>query len=160
MWIAQQVGMGRIDEAEHAAGQSFVIGAVLAVLAAAIGYFFAGPLAALVTGDAVVGELAAVYVRITFLTFFLFIASQIFTSVLAGAGDTTTPLLINLLTTPVGIVAQFVLTFGAFGVRRLASPASHGGRPSVGCPASALRCGRFYGSLSGARSTTTPDSRR
>jgi putative MATE family efflux protein len=147
MWIAQLVGMGRVDDAEHAAGQSFVIGAVLAVLAAVVGGFFAEPLAVLVTGDAVVAELAAIYVRITFLTFFLFIATQIFTSVLAGAGDTTTPLLINLVTTPVGIIAQFALAFGAFGIPALgmagiAWGAAVGGLSGIGIALWALFTGR------------------
>jgi putative MATE family efflux protein len=119
MWIARLVGMGQIEGAEHAAGQSFVIGAGLALVAAVLGAFFAEPLVALVTRDAAVAELGAIYLRITFLTFFLFVAGQTFGSVLAGAGDSTTPLLVTLLTTPVGIGAQWVLTFGGFGIPAL-----------------------------------------
>jgi putative MATE family efflux protein len=116
MWIARQVGMGRVDEAEHAAGQSFVIGGVLAAVAAVAGAFFAEPLVALVAGDADVAALGVPYVRITFLTFFLFVASQLFAAVLVGAGDSTTPLLVTLVTTPVGIAAQWLLCFGGFGI--------------------------------------------
>lgn len=118
MWVARLVGMGQIDKAERAAGQSFVIGAALGLLAA-VGGVFAEPLVNLVMRDPAVAELGAIYLRITFLTFFLFVAGQTFSSVLLGAGDSTTPLLVTLLTTPVGIAAQWVLTFGGFGVPAL-----------------------------------------
>jgi len=118
MWIALQVGRGRLDAAEHAAGQSFVIGAVLASVAAIAG-LFAGPLVNFVTDDPNVVPLGVVYIRITFLTLSAVIATQVFTAVLMGAGEATTPMLITVLTTPISIAAQWILTFGGFGLPAL-----------------------------------------
>jgi putative MATE family efflux protein len=118
MWIALQVGRGHFDAAEHAAGQSFVIGAALAVAAAVAG-LFAGPLVNFVTEDPAVVPLGVVYVRITFLTLSAVIATQVFSAVLMGAGEATTPMLITVLTTPISIAAQWVLAFGGVGMPAL-----------------------------------------
>jgi putative MATE family efflux protein len=147
MWIAQQVGAGRVEAAEHAAGQSFLIGGVLSGIAAVAGGVFAEPLVAWVTGDPEVAALGVPYVRITFLTFSLFVASQVFGAVLLGAGDSTTPLLVNLVTTPVGIVAQWALAFGklgmpALGISGIAWGAAMGGLSGLGISAWALLSGR------------------
>lgn len=146
-WIAQHVGRGLVEEAEHAAGQSFLLGAVLALAAALAGAFFSEPLVAFVSGDAAVAELGVIYVRITFLTLSAFIGSQIFAAVLTGAGDSTTPLIINLLTTPVGIGAQWALTFGllglpALGIAGIAWGAATGGLVGIVVSAWALLTGR------------------
>ncbi len=115
MWIALRVGGGQLEDAERAGGQAFVIGAALA-LAAAVAGLFAGPLVAFVAQDPTVIALGTVYVRITFLTLSAVIATQLFTSVLMGAGESTTPLLITLGATPLSIAAQWIFTFGGFGI--------------------------------------------
>ena len=118
MWIAQAVGRGSLDAAEHAAGQSFWLGAALSGMAL-VGALFAEPLVGWVTTDADVAALGVPYIRITLVTFFLFVVAQLFGAILLGAGDSTTPLLVNLVTTPVGILGQFALAFGAFGLPAL-----------------------------------------
>ncbi|MEE2673071.1 MAG: MATE family efflux transporter [Myxococcota bacterium] len=147
MWIARHVGEGSVEEAEHAAGQSFLLGAVLALAAALAGAFFTEPLVAFVAGDPAVAELGVVYARITLLTLSVFVASQIFSSVLAGAGDSTTPMIVTLITTPVGIGAQWALTFGwhgipALGIGGIAWGAAAGGVVSIGMFAWTLLTGR------------------
>jgi putative MATE family efflux protein len=54
-------------------------------------------------------------VRIVFFTFFVMIASQIFATVLNGAGDTTTPMITSFIVTPVSIFMEWALTFGHAG---------------------------------------------
>lgn len=115
MWIALKVGQGRLEEAERAAGQSFVVGAVLGV-AALIAGVFVEPLMNFVSQDPDVVALGTVYMRITFFTLSAVIATQLFSSVLMGAGESTTPMLITLLTTPLTIAPQWILTFGGFGI--------------------------------------------
>ncbi len=115
MWIALRIGAGLLEDAERAAGQAFVIGAALALIAAVAG-LFAGPLVGLVSQDAAVVALGTAYIRITFFTLSAVIATQLFTSVLMGAGESTTPLLITIASTPLSIGAQWVLTFGGFGI--------------------------------------------
>lgn len=116
MWIARAVGMGRSDQADHAAGQTLVLGAGLALLAALVGGSFAEQLVAFITRDPGVVALCVPYVRISFLTLSAMIGVQLFNAILTGAGDTTTPMLITFITTPVSIAAQWVLSFGAFGI--------------------------------------------
>ena len=146
-WIARYVGQGDVAEAEHAAGQSFLLGAALALAAAVAGSLFAEPLVSLVTGDPAVAAVGVGYLRITLLTLSVFIAGQIFGSVLTGAGDATTPLLVTLITTPVGIGAQWVLAFGHFGAPALgidgiAWGAAVGGLVGLGVSAWTLLTGR------------------
>jgi putative MATE family efflux protein len=115
MLIARMVGAGRIDGAEHVAGQSFLLGGILALIAAVIGGLFPGALVRLIAQDPEVISFATTYVRIVFLTFFVMIASQIFATVLNGAGDTTTPMITSFVVTPVSIFMQWALTFGNAG---------------------------------------------
>ncbi len=119
MMIARLVGAGQVERAEHVAGQTFVLGAVLALVAALIGGLFPEPLVRLIARDAEVIALATVYVRIVFLTFFVMISGQIFSTVLNGAGDTTTPMITSFVVTPVSIVAQWSFTFGHLGLPEL-----------------------------------------
>ena len=120
MMISRLVGAGQVDRAEHVAGQSFVLGAGLAGIAALSGGIFPETFVRLIATDPDVIALATVYVRIVFLTFFVMIASQIFSSVLNGAGDTTTPMITSFIVTPVAIFWQWALTFG------------HAGLPAIG----------------------------
>jgi putative MATE family efflux protein len=119
MMIARFVGGGMIDRAEHVAGQTFVLGFALALLAAAIGAFAPEALVRLIARDPEVIALATVYVRIVFLSFFLMIAGQLFATILSGAGDSTTPMLTSFVVTPVSILAQWSLTFGHLGLPEL-----------------------------------------
>ena len=165
MWIARQVGMQRVEDAEHAAGQAFLLGAALAVIAAIAGGFFAEELIRAVATDPAVIAAGAVYVRITFLTLSAFIATQIFSAVLLGAGDSTTPLVITLLSTPVSITSQWALTFGAFGLPALgiagiALGAAVGGLFGVAIGGWALLTGRCRVHLRGRHFVPDPPTLR
>ncbi|MCP4004181.1 MAG: MATE family efflux transporter [bacterium] len=115
MLIARFVGAGSIEGAEHVAGQTFLLGILLALFTAVIGFLFAEPLVALVMRDPEVQALATTYLRITFATLTFTIMVQSFSSVLNGAGDSTTPMLISFVITPMGILGEYTLAFGHFG---------------------------------------------
>jgi putative MATE family efflux protein len=115
MMIAQWVGMGRDREAEHVAGQSFLLGAALAGVAAVTVGAFPEFFVSLVARDPAVIESGATYVRIVFLTLIVMTSSQVFASILNGAGDAVTPMLVGLIQTPIAVFAQWVLAFGHFG---------------------------------------------
>jgi putative MATE family efflux protein len=119
MMIARLVGSGQVERAEHVAGQTFVLGAALAAIAALTGGLFPEPLVRLIAKDPEVIALATVYVRIVFLSFFVMISGQIFSTVLNGAGDTTTPMITSFIVTPVSMLAQWSLTFGHLGLPEL-----------------------------------------
>jgi putative MATE family efflux protein len=119
MMIGRLVGAGQIDLAEHVAGQTFALGGALWVVTALAGLLFAEPLVALVAPDPAVVEVAAVYVRISFSLFLLGVTGQLAAAILNGAGDTTTPMLIAFVVTPVSLFAQWVLAFGNLGMPAL-----------------------------------------
>ena len=119
MMIARLVGMNQVDGAEHVAGQTLVLGAGIALLSALVGGFFAVPMISLIARDPAVVELGTIYVQITFLTLSVTILSQLLASVLNGAGDTTTPMLVIFLQTPIAICAEWALAFGHLGMPAL-----------------------------------------
>jgi putative MATE family efflux protein len=147
LWIARHVGEGRLDAAEHVAGQSFVVGAAIATLGVLTCGLFPGTFAAWVTPDPEVLALATRYVRIVFLLIGLMVAMQVFHGVLQGAGDATTPMLVTFLVTPISIGAEWALAFGhlgfpALGITGIALGASLGGLCGLGVAGWALFSGR------------------
>lgn len=119
MWIARFVGEGRVDAAEHVAGQAFVLGGGIALLGLLSCGLFPDFFVGLVIRDPEVAALAASYLRITFFALGLMVAMQVFSGVLQGAGDATTPMLITLLVVPISILAEWSLAFGHFGLPAL-----------------------------------------
>ena len=147
MWIARFVGMGRDEQADHIAGQTLLLGAVLALVAGIIGGGFAEELVSFITQDAGVAALCVPYVRITFLTLSVMLGVQLFGAILTGAGDTTTPMGISLVTAPVSILAQWALAFGHFGfpelgIRGIAWGTAVGGAVGIAIALWALFTGR------------------
>lgn len=147
MLIARSVGAGSVDAAEQVAGQTLLLGVAFAGICAILGLFFAEPLVALVVRDPAVVPLAVVYAQITMVTMFTMIFGQLGGAVLSGAGDTTTPMLISLLMTPVSIVAEWALAFGhlglpALGITGIVLGAALGGAFGVGVTFWALWSGR------------------
>jgi putative MATE family efflux protein len=119
MFIARMVGARQRDQAEHVAGQSLLAGALFWVAAAAGSLFFVDPLAALMSPDRDVAAGIAVFAHLTFALLIGPIAMQLGSSVLAGAGDATTPMLANVLSAAVMLLAQYGLAFGELGMRRM-----------------------------------------
>ncbi|MCH2170126.1 MATE family efflux transporter [Myxococcota bacterium] len=115
MMIARQIGAFRVDQAEHTAGQSFLIGGGLAGVAAIVGALFPEPLISLIARDPEVIAFGTIYVRIIFTTLAATVAVQVFGAVLGGAGDTTTPMVISFVVTLASIAAEWVLAFGHLG---------------------------------------------
>jgi putative MATE family efflux protein len=147
MVISRLVGEGRVAAAEHVAGQTFVLGLCFSVLCALIGGLFAEPLVGLVVRDPGVIPLAVVYVRTAFLVLGGTLFIQLGSSVLNGAGDTTTPMFITLLMTPVGILGEWTLAFGnlgapALGIMGIALGAGVGSAAGLAIMAWALASGR------------------
>ena len=117
--IGRSVGEGRIDSAEHVAGQIVILGAAFAILVAAVGIPFAGAmLGELNVSPEVLAE-GIPYLQITLLLNFGFVFLILFSAILQGAGDSATPLGIALLQTVVSLVAEWILIFGKFGAPQL-----------------------------------------
>ena len=91
MMIARFVGAGWSSGRSTSRARPSSLGAALAPdRRARPAALFPETLVRLIARDAEVIALATVYVRIVFLTFFVMISGQIFSTVLNGAGDTTT----------------------------------------------------------------------
>lgn len=147
MMIARLVGESNVEGAEHVAGQTLVLGFGVAVFCAFVGGLFPGFLVSLVARDPEVIALGTIYLRITFLMLAATVFVQLFGSILTGAGDTTTPLVITLATAPVTLLLEWALAFGrwglpALGIAGVALGAGLGGLVGVAISFWALFSGR------------------
>jgi putative MATE family efflux protein len=118
MLVARLVGAGRMDQAEHVAGQVLVTAAGICILIALLG-LFPEALLALLTTDPEVVVTGAPYVQLTFFLMFGQVFGMMVSFILTGAGETTTPMIISLVTTPIAIFAEWCLIFGHFGLPAL-----------------------------------------
>jgi putative MATE family efflux protein len=117
--VAREVGAGRLEEAEHIAGQAIAVGVVVSAVIAAIGVSFPETLFALPGPDPNFSPYGVPYVRLVFLLNFGVVGTLLFSGILGGAGDTTTPLLVQLIQFSVAILAEWMLIFGNLGAPEL-----------------------------------------
>jgi putative MATE family efflux protein len=118
MLVAQLVGSRRGEEANHVAGQAFVLAFLICIAIACIGQF-PQALIGLLTRDADVIASGAPFVRVAYGFMFAQIFGMIFSFVLSGAGETTTPMLLSMISTPLTIALEYALIFGHFGAPKL-----------------------------------------
>jgi putative MATE family efflux protein len=119
MLIAQQVGRGALERAEHVAGQTLLLGAALAAVAALAGLLLAEPIVRVVAPDPAVVDLAVAYLRVTFAFLFGTILVQLGSGILSGAGDAATPMAVGFLVAPLSLLGEWALGFGHLGLPRL-----------------------------------------
>jgi putative MATE family efflux protein len=117
--IARAVGAGDLERAEHLAGQAIALGAGVSLFGALVGGLLPGQLFSLPGPDASFYPYGVPYVRLVFLLNFGVVGTQLFGAILGGAGDTTTPLLVQVVQTGVAITAEWVLIFGHLGLPAL-----------------------------------------
>jgi putative MATE family efflux protein len=117
--IARAVGAGDVEGAEHIAGQAIALGATISLSIMVIGGSFPDFLFSLPGPDPSFREYGVPYVRLVFLLNFGLVGSLFFNSILTGAGDTTTPLMVMLLQSTMAICGEWVLIFGHFGAPAL-----------------------------------------
>lgn len=117
--VSRSIGAGNKDGASHAAAQATVLAAVLGVVTAAVGLLAMRPLLDLLGASPEVGDLGAVYLRITLgcsaTMTVLFVAN----SAIQGAGNTIIPMTTMMLANVINIVLDPVLIFGLLGFPRL-----------------------------------------
>lgn len=118
MMIAIQVGRARLDEAEHVAGQSFLVTGCLALLAVATVGLFPRFFVSLIVHEAAV-PMAETYARITFVFFAFNMFTQAANGILVGSGDATTPMIVGFVQMPVAIFFEWALAFGRLGLPEL-----------------------------------------
>ena len=119
MLIARSVGERDDEAAARVAGQTLVAGASLWLVATVAGLFFAEPLVRIVTDDPAVVALGAAYVRVAFPFLITAIYTQLITGILAGAGESTTPMIVGFIGTPLMLFGEWALGFGKLGLPAL-----------------------------------------
>jgi putative MATE family efflux protein len=124
--VARAIGAGERERAEHFAGQSLALGAGVALFSAAAGALAPEWLFSLGGPAPQFYEQGVPYVRWVFLLQGGLVFTMLFGAILGGAGDTTTPLLVQIVQTAAGIAASYLLIFG------------HAGLPTLGVRGAAL----------------------
>jgi putative MATE family efflux protein len=117
--IARAVGEGRIEAAEHVAGQTVVLGGMLALVLAAAGALFPGFLFSLPGPEPGFITYGVPYVRWAFVLMFGFVGAMLVSGILTGAGDTATPLFLTAVHIGVALFAEWCLIFGHLGAPAL-----------------------------------------
>jgi putative MATE family efflux protein len=113
--VARHIGAKEPDRANLMARQSFMLAVVLSI-AFTIAVFFAAPyIMDWMGADDEVKVIGASYVRISTSTFGFAIVSMIMNGVLRGAGDTKTPMRVNIVANLVNVVFNYLLIHGKFG---------------------------------------------
>lgn len=116
--VARHIGANEPQEANLVARQSFILAVLLSLVFTATAYLVAPKLMIWMGADAEVQEIGANYIRISTSTFAFTIVSMVMNAVLRGAGDTKTPMRVNIVANLVNIVFNYLLIFGHFGFPR------------------------------------------
>lgn len=117
--VARSIGSGHVEEANRAANQAFLLNVALSVIVAAFGYWFAGDLLHLMGGEESVVAYGLAYAKIIFLSTAFSTISTALSATLRGAGDTKTPMKINVLANILVVVLGFPLIYGLWGFPKM-----------------------------------------
>ncbi|MCL6451677.1 MAG: MATE family efflux transporter [Acetobacteraceae bacterium] len=117
--VARSIGAGRQEEANAAARQSLALCAVLAVVLSTGGFLAARHIMTFMGAGPDVMEKGTVYFRLASVALAFNALSLCLTAVLRGAGDTTTPMRINVVADTVVLVVGLPLIYGLGGLPRL-----------------------------------------
>lgn len=117
--IARAVGGGNIKEANRAAEQAFTFNVVLSILVVALMIPLTEPILLLMGAGPEVLADGIPYGQIMFLTILFFSLSMGLSAALRGAGDTRTPMKINVLSNLLVILVGFPLIYGHLGLPAL-----------------------------------------
>lgn len=110
------------DENKKAASvlqQSVLLSIIFSFVFASIFYFFAPSLLTLMGGESEVVRLGTGYLRVMTPGFVFMVLAFIVTAALRGAGETKTPLKVNILVNILNILGNYLFIFGNFGFPRL-----------------------------------------
>jgi putative MATE family efflux protein len=110
--VARRVGAQDQEGADHAAGQTIVLGMSISLLLGGFGLLFARPLLQLMGADAEVMPLGMTYLRITFLGSFTWVLVYVINAMIRGAGNARLAMRVLVLTTAVIVVSEPVLVLG------------------------------------------------
>jgi MATE family multidrug resistance protein len=117
--IARFIGAREPDRANEVLRQSILLGALIGIIATALGLSLAGQAVALLGAEADVIGLGSSYLRVVSSIFLFSTLMFIGNASLRGAGDTRTPLLVMLVVNGLNIVVAWTAINGPFGLPQL-----------------------------------------
>lgn len=117
--IARSIGAKEYDTADEAAKQSFMVNGALAVIFSILGYLYAEPILLFMGAGEDVLPSGLIYFRIISLTFGFSSLSMGISAMLRGAGDTRTPMRVNMIANVVVVLLGYPLIYGFFGFHGL-----------------------------------------
>ncbi|MGI6642510.1 MAG: MATE family efflux transporter [Bacillota bacterium] len=112
---ARAVGAGNSEEAGQVTGQSIVIAFIFGSIISLVGFIKAEWIVTFMKADDAVRAIGTDYVRAMMPGMLLFFVFTIATGALRGAGDTRTPMFINLGINALHILTNYILIFGHLG---------------------------------------------
>ncbi|WP_171691925.1 MATE family efflux transporter [Paenibacillus germinis] len=110
--VARSTGAGKMGDANRAAGQSLLLGTVLSVIIVALGVTFAESMLHLMGASTEVVQYGLPYAKLMFFSIGFSSISSALSAILRGAGDTRTPMKINVMSGCVNVILGFVLIYG------------------------------------------------
>ncbi len=113
--IARSIGAKDYATADETAKQSFLVNGVLAVIFSIAGYYYAEPILLFMGAGPDVLPSGLVYFRIISLTFGFSSLSMGIAAMLRGAGDTRTPMRVNMIANICVVLVGYPLIYGILG---------------------------------------------
>jgi len=110
--VAQNTGKGDHHAAEYAASQTVTFAILVSAVAGAVGYFLVDDLLALLGASAETLPAATSYMQVIAVGLPFMFGFFIFISLMRGAGDTVTPMLVMFGTVVLNILIDPILIFG------------------------------------------------
>ena len=117
--VSRFTGSNENNKAASVLQQSVLLSIIFSLVFAAIFYFFAPALLIFMGGEAEVIRLGTGYLRVMTPGFVFMVLAFIVTAALRGAGETKTPMKVNIVVNILNIVGNYLLIFGNFGFPRL-----------------------------------------
>ncbi len=114
--VARHVGAEEYKEANLMARQSFMLSVMFSVVFTLGAFLLAPHIMGWMGAQADVQAIGSSYIRISTSTFAFAIISMIMNGVLRGAGDTKTPMRVNIIANLVNVVFNYLLIFGHLGL--------------------------------------------
>lgn len=117
--VARAIGSGKEEEANRAAGQAFLLNILLSVVIIMLSYSYAEELLLMMGASPEVLADGVAYARLIFLSIGFTTISMSLSAILRGAGNTRTPMKINVLSNALVVLFGFPLIYGLFGFPKL-----------------------------------------
>ncbi len=135
--VARFIGAGKSKDAGRVLQQSLLSALLFSLIGGIIFFRFAGNIISLMGAEAQVIEKGASYLQLVIPGFIFMFISFIITAALRGAGDTQTPMKINMLINILNVIGNYILIFG------------HLGAPALGIKGAAISTSiaRFFGAV-------------